>query len=197
LVSCRKRPVYIQQSAKRFACKTKSLAKQSALSERNAVHFVWSHNAPEGCRHGTHTNLMGRPTYEAPTREYTHKHKQTHNAARQSTLRCGLAPWRRPPHQRRAPRPHPQQAASLSRSPTPKASYVHRHRKALCLQREGHVDVDQLTSFLLRSRTAVSLACSAPCPASVGRAACLLYLWLLKCGGTIKPSVRGRHFKTL
>jgi hypothetical protein len=56
---------------------------QSALSERNAVHFVWSHNAPEGCRHGTHTNLMGRPTYEAPTREYTHKHKQTHNAARQ------------------------------------------------------------------------------------------------------------------
>jgi hypothetical protein len=34
-------------------------------------------NAPEGCRHGTHTQ-MGRPTYEAPTREYTHKHTQTH-----------------------------------------------------------------------------------------------------------------------
>ena len=34
---------------------------------------------------------MGRPTYEAPTRESTHtnthKHKQTHNAARQSTVR--------------------------------------------------------------------------------------------------------------
>jgi hypothetical protein len=34
---------------------------------------------------------MGRPTYEAPTREYTHtnthKHKQTHNLARQSTVR--------------------------------------------------------------------------------------------------------------
>jgi len=30
----------------------------------------------------------------------------------------------------------------------PRRSYVHRHRKALCLQREpGHVDVDQLTSF--------------------------------------------------
>ena len=28
-----------------------------------------------------------RPTHEAPTREYTHKHKQTHSAARQSTVR--------------------------------------------------------------------------------------------------------------
>jgi len=25
---------------------------------------------------------MARPTHEAPTREYTHKHKQTHSAAR-------------------------------------------------------------------------------------------------------------------
>ena len=30
-------------------------------------------NAPEGC-HTAHTQ-MGRPTHEAPTREYTHKHK--------------------------------------------------------------------------------------------------------------------------
>ena len=37
-----------------------------------------------------------------------------------------------------------------------------------CSARASHVDVD-LSS--LRSRTAVSLACSAPCPASVGRAA--------------------------
>ena len=35
---------------------------------------------------------MGRPTYEAPTREYTHtnthKHKQTHNAARHYVVTC-------------------------------------------------------------------------------------------------------------
>jgi hypothetical protein len=37
-----------------------------------------------------------------------------------------------------------------------------------CACSASHIDVDQLTC--LRSRTAVSLACSAPCPASVGRA---------------------------
>ena len=47
-------------------------------------------------------------------------------------------------------------------------------RRWLCLQREPRrdvdpVDVDQLTSFSYR--TAAGLACSAPCPASVGRAA--------------------------
>jgi hypothetical protein len=44
----------------------------------------------------TRHTQMGRPTYEAPTREYythkhtntnTNKHKQTHNVARQSTVR--------------------------------------------------------------------------------------------------------------
>jgi hypothetical protein len=58
-------------------------------------------------------------TYEARTREYTHKHTQTHTNTNKHTtwpdkVRCGLTPWRRPPHQRRAPRPLPQQAASLS-----------------------------------------------------------------------------------
>jgi hypothetical protein len=33
-------------------------------------------NAPEGCRHGTHTNGTAY-IYEAPFREYTHKHTQT------------------------------------------------------------------------------------------------------------------------
>ena len=51
----------------------------------------------EGCLHTRHTHRMGRPTYEAPTREHTHKHTQTHtntnkhtavSAARQSTVRA-------------------------------------------------------------------------------------------------------------
>ena len=71
-------------------------------------------------RRGANTahTQMGRPTHEAPTREYTHKHKQTHSAARQSTVRAhAVVP---PSSSRRAPRPHTQRAASLSRSPTPK-----------------------------------------------------------------------------
>ena len=122
-------------------------------------------NAPEGCRHGTHTNGTA---YIRGT--YSRVHTQTHTNTNKHTtwpdkVRCGLTPWRRPPHQRRAPRPHPQQAASLSRSPTPK----------LCAPPPtGAVPAARATSTStssLRSRTAVSLACSAPCPASVGRAA--------------------------
>ena len=39
-------------------------------------------------RRGANTahTQMGRPTHEAPTREYTREHKQTHSAARQSTV---------------------------------------------------------------------------------------------------------------
>jgi hypothetical protein len=49
-------------------------------------------NAPEGCRHGTHTNGTAyiRGTYSrvhTQTHTNTHKHKQTHNVARQSTAR--------------------------------------------------------------------------------------------------------------
>ena len=120
----------------------------------------------------TRHTQMGRPTYEAPTREYythkhtntnTNKHKQTHNVARQSTVRTHAvaAPSS---SEKGAPRPHPQRAASLSRSPTPK----------LCAPPpKGAVPAARATSTStssLRSRTAVSLACSAPCPASVGRA---------------------------
>ena len=76
--------------------------------------------APEGCQHGTHTNgtAYTRGTYSrVHTQTHTNTNKRT---ARPDKVRCGLTPWRRPPHQRRAPRPHPQRAASLSRSPTPK-----------------------------------------------------------------------------
>ena len=69
-------------------------------------------------------------------------------------MRAHVTPWRRLPHQRRAPRPHPQRAAYLSRSP-PRRSYVqqHRHRKALCQQREPRRRRPaQVSSF--RSRTA-------------------------------------------
>ena len=49
-------------------------------------------NAPEGCRHGTHTTV-GRPTRHTrhlleSTHTNTHTHKRTHNAARQSTVRA-------------------------------------------------------------------------------------------------------------
>jgi hypothetical protein len=77
-------------------------------------------NAPEGCRHGTHTNETAyiRGTY---SRVHTHTNTNTNkHTTWPDKVRCGLTPWRRPPHQRRVPRPHPQQAASLSRSPTPK-----------------------------------------------------------------------------
>ena len=45
-------------------------------------------NAPEGCRHGTHTNATAyiRGTYSRVPHTNTHKHKQTHNAARQIKL---------------------------------------------------------------------------------------------------------------
>jgi hypothetical protein len=97
-----------------------------------------------GARRGANTahTQMGRPTYERHlyTREYTHtnthKHKQTHNVARQSTVRCGLTPWRRTPHQRRAPRPHPQQAASLFSVAISHAEAMCTARQALCLQHE-------------------------------------------------------------
>ena len=67
---------------------------------------------------------MGRPTRHIRG-TYSRVHTQTHTNTNKHTtwpdkVRCGLTPWRRPPHQRRAPRPHPQQTASLSRSPTPK-----------------------------------------------------------------------------
>jgi hypothetical protein len=67
-------------------------------------------NAPErgGRAADTAHTQLGRPAHEAPTREYTHKHTQTHtNTQRGPTnkVRCGLTPWRRPlTHQRRAPR---------------------------------------------------------------------------------------------
>ena len=46
-------------------------------------------NAPEGCQHGTHLN--GRPTHEAPAREYTHKHTHTQTNS-PDTLRLFNAP---------------------------------------------------------------------------------------------------------
>ena len=73
-------------------------------------------NAPEGCRHGTHTNGTAyiRGTY---SRVHTQTHTNTNkHTTRPDKVRCGLTPWRCPPHQRRASRPHPQHAASLSRS---------------------------------------------------------------------------------
>ena len=109
--------------------------------------------APEGCQHGTHTNgtAYTRGTYSrVHTQTHTNTNKRT---ARPDKVRCGLTPWRRPPHQRRAPRPHPQRAASLSRSPTPK----------LCAPPpRGAVTAARATSTStssLRSRTAAGLAC--------------------------------------
>ena len=67
------------------------------LSYRTYLIFI---NAPEGCRHGTHTNGTAYIRGRAPTRrEYTHKHTQTQAntqrgpTARQpdrQTVRCGL-----------------------------------------------------------------------------------------------------------
>jgi len=77
--------------------------------------------------------------------ESTHTNKHT---TWPDKVRCGLTPWRRPPYQRRAPRPHPHSKLHLCRD-LPRRSYVHRHRQALCLQREPRrrSSTDQLTSF--------------------------------------------------
>ena len=41
-------------------------------------------NAPEGCQHGTHLN--GRPTHEAPAREYTQTHTHTNKLAERAAI---------------------------------------------------------------------------------------------------------------
>jgi len=102
-------------------------------------------------------------TYEAPTREYTHtnthKHKQTHNVARATffsptsqrkygadSRRGGALALAHHTSEEGASPPHPPQAASLSRSPTPKlCMYTATDRRCACSA--SHVDVDQLTSF--------------------------------------------------
>ena len=65
--------------------------------------------------HGTHTRTNGT-AYIRGT--YSRVHTQTHTNTNKHTtwpdkVRCGLTPWRRPPHQRREPRHHPQQAAYM------------------------------------------------------------------------------------
>ena len=69
---------------------------------------------------------MGRPTHEAPTREYTHKHTQTQtNTKYGADSRRGAALLRR--GGRLAPTPS---ELHLCRD-LPRRSYVHRHREAL------------------------------------------------------------------
>ena len=129
-------------------------------------------NAPEGCRHGTHTNGTAyiRGTYSrvhTQTHTNTHKHKQTHNVARQSTVRT---------HAVAAP-----SSSEEGASPPPPASCISvaiSHAEAMCTATDRRcvkrcacpARATSTSTSSLRSRTAVSLACSAPCPASVGRA---------------------------
>ena len=88
--------------------------------------YMYERARGEGCRHGTHTNGTAythtRHLLES-THTNTHKHKQTHNVARQSTVRTHAvaAPSLLINHRggRLAPTPS-KLAASLSRSPTPK-----------------------------------------------------------------------------
>ena len=95
---------------------------------------------------------MGRPTYEAPTREYrhtnTHKHKQTHNLARQSTVRTHAVAAPSSSEKGASP-PPPASCISVAISHA-RRSYVHRMCTATdrrCACSASHVDVDQLTSF--------------------------------------------------
>ena len=130
---------------------------------------------------GTAAYLHTRHLLES-THTNTHKHKQTHNAARQSTVWTHAVAAPRP-HQRRAPRPHPQQAASLSRSPTPK----------LCAPPpKGAVPAARATSTStssLRSRTAVSLAFSNP---HLPLAGVVLAAWDFSKSPRSNLSLRGR-----
>ena len=106
---------------------------------------------------------MGRPTYEAPTREYTHKHTQTQTNTQRGPTKYGADSRRggaQAPHQRRAPRPHPQQAASLSRSPTPKLC-APPPRGAVPAARATSTSTHQLTSFSYCGRVSLfrTLSC--------------------------------------
>ena len=139
-------------------------------SQPRSLHF----DAPEGCRRGTYSSVHTQTqtnTQRGPTQTNKQTNKPPQRKYGAGSRRGGALLIRGAT----APRPHPQRAASLISHAEGKLSVcTATERRWLCLQREPRrdvdpVDVDQLTSFSYR--TAAGLACSAPCPASVGRAA--------------------------
>jgi len=97
-----------------------------------------------------HTRIR-RPTYEAPTREYTHKHTRTQTNTQRGPTKYGADSRRGGAllirGGRLAPTPSKLHLCRDQPSPTPKL-YVHRrHRHRRCACSASHVDVDQLTSF--------------------------------------------------
>ena len=84
--------------------------------------------APEGCQHGTHTNgtAYTRGTY---SRVHTQTHTNTNKrAARPDKVRCGLTPWRRPPHQLTLMSPRPRHrllANRLHQQPMCRETFEH------------------------------------------------------------------------
>jgi hypothetical protein len=112
---------------------------------------------------------MGRPTYEAPTREYTHKHTQTQTNTQRGPTKYGV-------DSRRGGAPSLSEEGA---SPPPPASCISvaiSHAEAMCTATErrcacsaNHVDVDQLTSFsycrfvsLFRTLSCIRLGRAAP-----------------------------------
>ena len=127
-------------------------------------------NAPEVPTRHTHKwdGLNTRHLLES-THTQTHTHTQTNTQRGPMIMRTHAVAAPSSPEEGASP-PPPARKLHLCRD-LPRRSYVHRQSatERRCACSASHVDVDQLNC--LRSRTAVSLACSAPCPASVGRAA--------------------------
>jgi len=74
---------------------------------------------------------MGRPTHEAPTREYTHKHTQTQTNAQRGPTKYGAGSRRGAALLIRGGRLAPTPSELHLCRDLPRRSYVHRHREAL------------------------------------------------------------------
>ena len=117
--------------------------------------------------HDTHTHATA---YTRGT--YSRVHTQTHSHAQRGPTKYGAGSRRggAPPSSEEGASPPPPASCinlHLCRD-LPRRSYVHRHAP------KGAVPAARATSTStssLHSRTAAGLACSAPCPESVGRAA--------------------------
>ena len=84
-------------------------------------------------RRGANTahTQMGRPTHEAPTREYTHKHTQTQTNAQRGPTKYGAGSRRGAALLIRGGRLAPTPSELHLCRDLPRRSYVHRHREAL------------------------------------------------------------------
>ena len=100
-------------------------------------------------RRGANTahTQMGRPTHEAPTREYTHKHTQTQTNAQRGPTKYGAGSRRGAALLIRGGRLAPTPSELHLCRDLPRRSYMCTATERRCACSASHVDVDQLTSF--------------------------------------------------